>query len=315
MATKKNSDKGGSKKVRPKKEAKKTKKKKVEKDTKIVKAPKAPKAEFGEADLEKILPHTGEEVFADLREAVLRQRDAIDSARWNLAEALFRVNDDAVYLQWGYPSWETYIATEVGMTARTAHYLIAMYGYFTVSLIEAVSGMSESDPKRIEAIEKRNEIIGQIKELGWTKGKCLVGVLTLDNYEEWIEKAKSLSATELEGESKRALNTSKGLSSTDVEVMKNASFRFAEDQLAVVEQAIEMASAQLESDKRGHVLSMICQDYVATNMAQSENGQSKSGRYFDRLGTMFGVRLIAVHKETGKVVHGETLLKDLMKGE
>lgn len=293
-----------------KKVSKKPSKKKNGKD-KLAKGKKE-SDDFDGGD-DAVVPRSGSEPFSDLREAVLRQRDAIDSARWNLAEALFRVNDDAAYLQWGYPSWETYCESEVGMTARTAHYLIAMYAYFTVTLIEPVSGMAESDPKRVEAIRKREDIIDQIKELGWTKGKSLVGVLNLDNYEEWLNKARLLSATELEGEAKKALNAAKGKGGDEVEVMKNASFRLAEEQLAVVEQAIEIASAQLESDKRGHVLSMICQDYVATTMAQKEEGQTKRGRYFDRIGSMFGVRVIVVDKETGKVVHNEKLFEEMRK--
>jgi len=58
---------------------------------------------------------------------------------------------------------------------------------------------------------------------------------------------------------------------------------------------------------------LICQDYVATNMAQTDGGQVSRGKYFDKIAAQFGVRLIAVDKDTNQVVHGRQYLDKLKK--
>lgn len=294
---------------------KKTPKKKTKEPTKKGKR-KGPESVLSDKETSlSIIPHTGKEDYHELRHAVQEQRSVIDNARWLLAEALSRVNDNQIYHHWGYPSWELYVKTEVEMTSRTAHYLISMYEWFTVNIIDHVKDLDPEDPKRVDAVARRDEIIKSIKEMGWTKGKCLVGVLDLSNADEWIARANSMSATELEGVAKKALQELHGMPSTGIETMKNVSFRLAEDQLSVVENAIQHGGGVLESEKRGHILSMICQEYLSTSMAQKEEGQSKKSRHFEKLGAIFGVRFIAMDKETGKIVHGETLFKELVKEE
>lgn len=259
---------------------------------------------------DSVIPHTGREQFAAVRKSVIKYRGEIDNARWKLSEALFKVHDETIYAHWGYPSWEVYVSTEVGMTVRTAHYLVSMYGYFQIDLLEDVDGLKATDERRIKAVARRDEIVEQIKELGWTKGKCLVGVLNRDNADEWLKKAREMSSTELEGEAKRAIQEAAGLTE-EVEVKKGVSFRMTEGQLEPVENALEMAGGLLDSSNRGHQLSMICQDFVATNMAQKDKGSNRMGSYLNKVGAVFGVRIIAVDKETGKVVHNESLIKEL----
>lgn len=276
---------------------------------------KAGKKDKGtEIELPKsIVPHTGKETFAAVRQKVFEFRSAIDSARWDLSAALFKVNDETLYAHWGYPSWEAYIKNEVGMTVRTAHYLVSMYGYFQIDLLEDVSGLPKNDATRKKAVKRRDEIVKRLQDLGWTKGKCLVGILNRDNADEWLDKAKKMSTSELEAEAKRALNAAQGIEDV-VETMKNVSFKLAEAQIEPVENALEMAGGMLESTKRGHQLSMICTDFIASNMAQKGKGKDRMGSYLNKVGSMYNVRLIAVDKETGKVVHNDELFQK-MKSE
>ena len=109
-----------SKKVEEKKAAlkKKSKGKKDSKGTarkgaKVVK----PKPEGG------IVPHTGKEAAAELRQRVLRYKDEVDSARWNYAQALWEVKDETAYANWGYPNFEKYIEVELNVKLRTVQYL------------------------------------------------------------------------------------------------------------------------------------------------------------------------------------------------
>ena len=314
--TKKTSEEGSEKKsqsktIAEKKEAlkkppassKAASKKKSRKGAKIVKL--KPKAEG-------IIPHTGKEAAAELRQRVLRYKDEVDSARWNYAQALWEVKDEAAYANWGYPNFEKYIEVELNVKLRTVQYLTSMYEYFAFSLVGNLDDMSVSEKDKLNAYKRRNDIIEDVKKLGWTKAKCLVDVLTLENADKWIKKATELPLNELEAEAKKALNKKKGITDP-VEVMKFVSFKLAEEQLEIVENAIELASGPAVSEKRGHLISLICQDFVATNMAQTDSGKTKYGSYFDKIGSMFGMRLIAVDKETGKVVHGVELFESMNK--
>jgi hypothetical protein len=266
---------------RDKKEDKKTKGKKKE-DKKEDKKTKGVALKV----VGDVVPATGDEPYADLRKEILHLKDSIDKARWRMAEMFFQVHDESIFYRWGYTSWEQYVDSEIGMTVRTAQYLTAMYSWFVVEI-----GSQMSD-------EAREAMIGGVRELGWTKARCLVGVAGVDDVSDWIKKAKDMSCDDLTVATKKVLTERQGGDPGEVETMKSFSCRVAEEQLTIIVQALETAGIVLESDKRGHALSMICQDYVANNAAQSDEGQKARGRYFDKIGAQFGVRLIAVDKET-----------------
>jgi hypothetical protein len=246
---------------------------------------------------------TDEGPYGDLRAKVLRFKTVIDSARWDLASALTEIKGEAIFHHWGYSSWERYVQTELNMSERTTQYLMSMYHYFEEKI------WRELPEETIK--EKKPELIAKIRELGWTKARTLVDVVTVEDADQWISKAKLMSTTELESHTRKALNDAAGIEKP-VEPMQNKSFRVSEDQSKSVEEALELAGKSLSSDKRGHQLSMVCQDYVATNMAQEDEGRDHMSRYFDKAGALYGVRLIAVDRETGKIVYGKNMF-DRMK--
>jgi len=251
--------------------------------------------------IEGIVPHTGKEPYSDLRKAVLDLRGMIDKSRWELAGNLWKIHDETIYRHWGYINWDQYVEVEVGTTVRTTRYLISMYGWFVHEIGKEIADDTE-----------REKMIEAVRELGWTKGRCLVGVANVDNVYDWIEKAQNMSSADLENETRKALAAKDGIDPDSVEKMKVFSCgRVTEEQHEIIEQALEMGEEALGSKKKGHIISMICQDYVATNMAQK--GDRNRGKYLDRIGAQFGVKLIAVDKETNKVVHGKAVLDKIQK--
>jgi len=247
-----------------------------------------------------VVPHDGSEPYANLRQQVLDLKETIDQSRWLLAEVLFKVHDGTIFHRWGYNNFEQYVRTEVKMTERTGQYLVAMYNWF----------VNEIGP-HLESDEERQRMIDGVRKLGWTKARCLIGITTPDNVFKWIEDALPLSSTELQSLARKALVEKKGGKAEDVKDMKAFNLRLADDQHAIVLQAISLAGQIAESDKKGHLLSLICQDFVATNMAQNDAGQKNRGKYFNKIGAMFGVKLIAVENESGKVVHNAAVLKKI----
>jgi hypothetical protein len=246
-----------------------------------------------------VVPHDGKEPYAKLRREVLDLKETIDQSRWRLAEKLFEVHDGTIFHRWGYNNFEQYMETEVKMKERTGQYLVSMYNWF----------VNEIGPQMEDAA--RDKMIEGVRQLGWTKARCLIGITTPDNVFKWIEDAQRLSSTELQSAARKALVEKKGGKSKDVEDMKTLSLRLADSQHAIVLQAIELAGKIADSDKKGHLISLICQDFVANTRAQDNAGQKNRGKYFNRIGAMFGVKLIAVDTETGKVVHNEAVLKKI----
>lgn len=289
MATK---DKSKVTKLFPPKETKKKVDKKATKKPKKKAAEKKEKATLTNRDEFEVVPHTGREKFADLRKLVLEARDKINVTRWDLSRALYEINKEEMHLHWGYPDWESYVRQEVGINIRTSQYYMKIYQYFDIDI---------DQDKPLPKAEK-GKIVDAVKKLKWTKSKCLVDVATKDNVWDWIDKANTLDGSELERQTRMALNKAKGYD-TKVETMVTTSFRHMKTDKDIVDDACEMAGEILESDKRGYQIAMVCQDFVATNMAKKDSGQGRKGVYFNKVGAQFGVLLIAVDRGTGEVVH------------
>lgn len=248
--------------------------------------------------------------FADLRKIVQNAKSKIDLTRWELSEALYKISKENMHIYWGYTDWESYVKAEVGVNSRTTQYYMAIYQYFE----------KDFDQKKPLPPAKKKEIVEAAKGLHWTKSKCLIDLCDTDKNTEdgiwaWIDKAKTLSGAELESETRKALHKSKGKKDSKplAEAMKTVSFKLAKDQLEAVDTAIEEASHHAESQKKGHLIALICQDYVATTMAQTVQGGNKRFAYFNRLASMLGVHMICVDKETGEIVHGAKVYDQLVK--
>lgn len=248
-----------------------------------------------------IVPHDGTEDDADLRQEVLDLKETMDQSRWRMAAAFDKIHDESIFQRWGYSNFDQYVETEVEMTVRTAQYLVAMYRWFMYDIEGDISD------------ERREKIVGEVRKLGWTKARHLIGITNSENIDDWLKKAQEMSSSDLQKESKRALLEKEGGDPDDVKDVKRMTFAFLDDQHVPVEQALELAGAIAESDKKGHLLSLVCMDYVATNMAQKEAGQKNRGKYLDRIGAQFGVKIMAVDKNTNEVVHGKSVFNKISK--
>ena len=246
-----------------------------------------------------IIPLEDTKFRKDLRVKVLEARDQVVESRWDLAGHLFKVKDETVYIHWGYKSFEEYLMVEVKLTERTGDWLIEMYDVFANQL------KIDEDTKK------------KIKQLGWTKAKSLSRlkkkkVLNKNNISKWISIADKSSAMELDNQIRAAIQKKTG-EGEEVEPMKNKTFRLAPEQMEIVDNAIEMASKVLESEKPGHCISMVCQDFVATNMFQKRKDRSNMDHYLNKIAAILGVRLIAMDIESKKIVHNSKLFEKLAK--
>ena len=102
----------------------------------------------------------------------------------------------------------------------------------------------------------------QLKEVGWTKATELAKVARREGQRfesaTWVHKAQALSKEEFKRE------VEKHLTGRDTEPWEILYFKVYKSQLAVIEQALEIAGLMLGTSKsRGYCLEMICADFLA----------------------------------------------------
>lgn len=238
--------------------------------------------------------------YGEIRKEIIHFQRKSDLNRWELAARLQYVHEHAIYTHVGYPTWERYISKEVNISVRTADLLRTIFVYFAETLGE-----------QIEDDDERKQMLDKVKALGWTRAKCLVDVCTPHDYEQWFELAQKITTEELQNETRRSLVERQGGDPDTVDDMKTKSFKFSEGQLDIVEQALEIAQSGSDSKKKSNLMSLICQTFVADNMAKDEGMEQNRNRMLTRIAAEYGVDLIAVDPGTKKILMGSELFQRL----
>lgn len=240
----------------------------------------------------------------DLRQRVLAKRNEIETSYFEFAELIFDVHKSAAYLDWqgecfddeeqskvlrNYKNFNEWCEVELGISHRKGNYYVSMVNWFVHQV-------------------QSQEVIDKVKGLGWSKVKELVEVVTDQNVDEWVEKAESMTVSQLAKACKEAMKTG-GSENESPEQVVRRSFTLLSDQIALVDSAFQHAEEVAESDKPGHLLTLICQDYMAG--AVRPNNKGAKNAYLSRIETILGVQLFAVDTESGKPVFGKKLLSKL----
>jgi hypothetical protein len=227
-----------------------------------------------------------------IRNEIKELSKKISAKYTRLAQLLAVVRDKRYYERWGYESFEQYIREETGMHIETARTWV-----------------------RIET-----EVIGKaaipretVAEIGWTKTKALLpaaskGLITATNKKEIIEKAKTLSTTELRSYVHHDLLKDTGPGLTSV------TFFFTAEQLETITQARELAGQLINSTDPGVQLAAIAQDYLSSITEHDTKAPDmfrlrRLQTIVDVLDKAYGLRVIL----EGKTPHGTALLKAFQK--
>jgi len=189
-----------------------------------------------------------------LRAEILATRDAIDDKYIHMARMLFFVRASEVYREWGYEDFDSYVLTELGFKGRKAAYLIAIFKTYVQEL-----GRTEEE----------------LRSVGWSKAAVLANVVTSENADEWLERAKALTFVELVQEIRDARESEESAAAESgrppAGERPSAWLRFGlfTEQNENVQQAISIAQAQTGSDKMGNLLDTICMEFVANHSPES----------------------------------------------
>lgn len=256
----------------------------------------------------------------------------IETTYWELGKALYEVYDGvpggyrellkgegsraarrALFEKWGFSSFEEYCEKEIGILKRSAQNLRYAYYWFDIHL---------SLP---------TELKEQIKSLGRSKVYLLAGFVDNDNVMSWIDKARKITHDELKKEIKLAKG-SKAKSDQDGDTGRDASDVMSEDdpkaapapeemhtlqaglyeaQWKTWEAAFERAKNISGSDKIGHNLELIAQDFLANNDFTKPDGDVRA--FAAKVERLMNKKLIVIDPGTGMPVYGSDLLWMLVK--
>lgn len=229
--------------------------------------------------------------YGEVRQRVKDLRSKVEEDNWELSAAIHVVYANSYYTAWGFQSFREYVEQELDFQMRKAQYLVAIQDWFG---------------KMKPSVQK------WIREMGWTKAKELVGVITEENAAEWKKKLAGKSYKELmsvlksdESGGDEGDTGESGSGTDDDERPTMKRFSLFPAQAENVENALAKAKEMAKSEKDGHCLDMICVDFLATNGSIGELDD-----YLKKIEKITGIKLVACHDD-GTVVFGMDTLDKL----
>lgn len=174
--------------------------------------------------------------------------ESVDFSYFKLGGVLSAIQDNGWWTD-DADSFKEFIPKSFGLHYRKAMYLIKIY-----------DGLVEADIPW-----------AKVSGLGWTKLKELADILTKDNVDEWVAKANSLSVLQL-------IAAVKG-TETDIAGVTTLTFKVHEDQKETINQAVDQALEESNTEFKAVALEAICLNYLA-------GGSTKASKPLSLTGTM-----------------------------
>lgn len=237
---------------------------------------------------------------SQVRNDLKRLKTEIEAAYTQVARLLWRALHDtvggvALFSAWGYASFEDYAAGELGMKRGKGYYLAQIW----------------------EELHVKAEIPeSKIKQLDWAHSKELaslarVGGLSTRNIDKWTKKASVTPVPQFAEEVKAARQAHVSGTSIPVETVHRITVGLYGAQYENFEKAMEIAGQLARSDKQGHLLDLVCTEFLAQYVGQKNIRSKALKRYVAMIERGFGVRIIVVDPDTDKIVAGKDMAKEL----
>jgi len=186
-----------------------------------------------------------EEIVRDLNEES-------EANKFKIGGALARIQANENWWQEaGYQNFKDYVAS-LGIGYRKAMYLIEFY-------------------KKLLELDVPFVKFGGI---GWGKIRIIVPVLTKENVDEWVEKAKVLSRSDLEAHIKAEKQKIKTGKEHEPKTITTKTFKLHDDQKQVSDEAIAKAKEEGNTEVDSVAYELICQNYLGAGLQFSDPKQA-----------------------------------------
>lgn len=192
------------------------------------------------ADSSTALENMGKEEAFEL---IPTLTNTVDYSYFRLGGVLAVVqSNDEWFKDEGFDTFRDFIESKFGLQYRKAMYLIGIY----TNIVEAGVPYQKFDG------------------IGWTKIKEIAGVVTPDNVDEWVDRAKTMSTLALNAYVKKYLQgTLKKSDEKPGTGPTQYTVKVHPDQKATIEQAVEKAMKEANTEFKGVALEAVCMNYLS----------------------------------------------------
>ncbi len=175
-------------------------------------------------------------------EAAATLEDDIEFSYFRLGGILARIHTEQWYTEEGFEKFPEFVESRFGIKRSKAFHLIGIY-----------NGLLESGVPWEE-----------VKDVGWSKLKELVNVMTKKNVKGWVKRAKDMTVMQLIAyiKDQNAGDGTKG-SESDAKKISSMTFKVHDDQKELINQALDKAKTETGSEFPAVALEAISMDYLA----------------------------------------------------
>ncbi len=202
-----------------------------------------------------------------IRDEIKSCRELVEGSYLKMGDLLSQVYKHKLYKTWKFDSFKDYVEQDLGFKERKAFYLICVWKTFSQDL-------------KFDATE--------LTKIGWSKAATLIPVVTVENAKDWVEKAKTLSCTDLE-ELVKSSKTTKKIPAN--EIIYKMTFGLYEGQKEIVEQALTKVGVEADSDVKSRQLELLALNYLA---GVTDSANQPLQHWISKLEKAYKVTLVAV---------------------
>lgn len=169
-----------------------------------------------------------------------------DENYFRLGGVLSLIQTNKFFESEGFETFKLFVEQKLGIPYRKAMYWIQIYD----SLVE--SGVSWN----------------KVKDVGWTKLKDLASILTVDNVDEWVKRAESMTTLQLQeaiAKAKAGILPSSGLTPEDDKPSEVTTFTVKVHALqkVTIREALDKAKTESGTEFDGVALENVCLYYLS----------------------------------------------------
>lgn len=170
----------------------------------------------------------------------------IDNSFFAVGGIMARVHEESWWKDAGFESFKDYVEEECGQSYRTTMYWVGIYNDIVTAGVP------------FEAVA----------DIGWSKLKEISGMLTPENYDEWLTRAREMSLKQLiefvkAMKSGGSSSEETGGVDTTVNDVKNYTFKLHEDQKCSVDAAVQSAMEAVGTEYPAVAITHICDGFNA----------------------------------------------------
>jgi hypothetical protein len=176
-----------------------------------------------------------------------------EANKYKIGGALARLQANENWWQdAGYQNFKDYVEGSLGIGYRKAMYMIEFY-----------KTLLELDVPWVK-----------LGGIGWGKINRIVSVLTKENIDEWVEKAKGMNRPELEAHIKAEKQKNKTGKEHEPKTITTKTFKLHDDQKQLVADGLKKASEETGSAVEAVNLEAVFQNYLGSGLMFSDAKQA-----------------------------------------